>query len=130
MNCAVAGHIDGLCSCCIECALKRSPYWVRGFSFCLKIAHKEQIPMANYHPVSTSWKPGKSANPNGRPKGIPNAASLEIKTFCRSVLEDPEYREKVRQRVIDGEAPHVETLMYHYGYGKPVERIAHATSEG
>ena len=55
----------------------------------------------------------------GRLPGTPNHATLEIKDFGRAIIEDPVYRERLKQRIHDGEAPQIEALLYHYTYGKP-----------
>ncbi len=58
----------------------------------------------------------------GRRKGQPNKATFEVKEWCRSVLESDEYREAAARRIIEGTAPHFETLAYQYGYGKPINQ--------
>jgi hypothetical protein len=55
----------------------------------------------------------------GRPKGVPNKATREIAAFARNLLESPEYLVSLRKRLVRGSAPHMETLLHHYGYGKP-----------
>ena len=55
----------------------------------------------------------------GRLPGTLNHATLEIKDFGRAIIEDPVYREKLKQRIEAGEAPQIEALLYHYTYGKP-----------
>jgi hypothetical protein len=55
----------------------------------------------------------------GRKLGALNQATLEIKDFSRSILEDPSYQTNLRQRIINGEAPQIEQLLYHYCYGRP-----------
>lgn len=59
----------------------------------------------------------------GRKAGTPNKATAEIKDVARSLLEDPAYQAKLKQRLRDGKAPQIEALMYHYAYGKPKERF-------
>ena len=59
----------------------------------------------------------------GRPKGVPNKATREIKDFARECLEDPTYIESLKRRLKSGKAPHMETLLAHYGYGKPKEQL-------
>lgn len=70
-------------------------------------------------------KPFVKGDPrSGRPKGSPNKASLEIKAFSQGVLlDDPAYVASLKRRLKSGEAPHMETLLAHYGYGKPVDRV-------
>jgi Transposase DDE domain group 1 len=59
----------------------------------------------------------------GRPKGVPNKVSLEIKAFARAVtLDAPAYVSALRRRLRRGNAS-LEIELLHYGYGKPVDRI-------
>lgn len=62
----------------------------------------------------------------GRPKGVPNRATREVRELARSIVEDPGYLEGLKKRVEAGQAPHMETLLFHYAYGKPKERIEHS----
>jgi hypothetical protein len=55
----------------------------------------------------------------GRPKGVPNKVTQEIREASRAILERDEYRESLKTRLDAGEAPHMETLLHHYAYGKP-----------
>ncbi len=59
----------------------------------------------------------------GRRAGVPNAATTEIKQAARAIVEDPAYKASLIQRVTRGKAPHMETLLFHYAYGKPVEQL-------
>ena len=59
----------------------------------------------------------------GRKKGTPNKATVEIREASRTLVEDPEYRASLRQRLKRGQAPHMETLLHHYAYGKPREGL-------
>lgn len=60
----------------------------------------------------------------GRPKGIPNKATREIKAIAAELLSDPAYVASLRRRLPAGKAPHMETLLHHYAYGKPKESLA------
>lgn len=60
----------------------------------------------------------------GRPKGATNKATREIKAFAQGFLGSKEYRDNAKRRVLRGRAPHLETLLMHYAYGKPKETIA------
>lgn len=57
----------------------------------------------------------------GRPKGVPNRATREIKDLSRRLLEDEDYQAALRRRLLRGNAGAVEPLLYHYAYGKPRE---------
>ena len=51
-----------------------------------------------------------------------------MKTFLRSVIEDPEYQEALRARMIAGKAAHMEQLAAYYTLGKPQEQVAVQTT--
>jgi hypothetical protein len=74
-------------------------------------------------PVRPQNKHLKRGGSPGRPKGIPNKASFEIKHFCRSITESRTYQASLKKRLIEGKAPHMEPLIFAYAYGKPVEKI-------
>jgi len=79
--------------------------------------------MANPKPNMDGLKRGGS---KGRPKGVPNKATLEIKEFARAVLSSPEYIASLTKRLQAGKAPHMETLLNYYAHGKPKEQIEHS----
>jgi hypothetical protein len=55
----------------------------------------------------------------GRPKGVPNKATVEIRQFCRAFVHDPKYLEAATRRVIAGKSPQLELLIWQYAYGRP-----------
>jgi hypothetical protein len=58
----------------------------------------------------------------GRPKGVPNRATLEVREFSASIVDDPAYQQRVRERALAGELPPaIESLLWHYRWGKPKE---------
>src|SRR5262245_34181833 len=59
----------------------------------------------------------------GRPKGALNLATRSIQAFCRSVAEDPQYRETVLRRDREGTLGAMEPVLLAYAYGKPRESI-------
>ena len=71
------------------------------------------------------FKPGKSGNPKGRPKGVPNKATQEVKEIARALVDDQAYRDMLKLRLQNGTAPPaIEVLMWHYARGKPKETLA------
>jgi hypothetical protein len=60
----------------------------------------------------------------GRPKGALNLATRAIKEIATGLLEDPDYQVSLAARLKAGKAPHMETLLHHYAYGKPLERVS------
>lgn len=64
-------------------------------------------------------KPGERRG--GRTAGTPNKATREIKAAARLMVEKPAYRAELEKRILEGKAPHMETLLFHYAYGKPKE---------
>lgn len=59
----------------------------------------------------------------GRPKGVLNKVTVEVRDFARAVVEEPAYVEALKRRLTSGKAPHMETLLFHYAYGKPKEQV-------
>lgn len=44
--------------------------------------------------------------------------------MARRIIHDPTYEANLVERIRAGEANHMETLLWQYLYGKPVERVA------
>ncbi len=65
---------------------------------------------------------GQSGNPDGRPEGIPNKVTRDVRELARELVEDPAYRLRLRKRLIAGQARQMEPLLWHYAFGKPVEK--------
>jgi hypothetical protein len=59
-----------------------------------------------------------------RPKGSLNKSTKEIRAISRGLLEDEAYQKSLRRRLKSGKAPHMETLLHHYAYGKPETPVA------
>jgi hypothetical protein len=69
--------------------------------------------------IRQDWKWG-----DGRPRGAKNHTTEEARRWARKILESPKYRASLRKRLLAGKAPHIEVLLWHYGYGKPREQEA------
>lgn len=67
---------------------------------------------------------GQSGNPKGRAPGTPNKATREVKALAQSILEDPLVQQRMLLDARKGKlAPPVMTMLFHYAYGKPKERV-------
>jgi hypothetical protein len=59
----------------------------------------------------------------GRTKGIPNkltpARKEDIRQIARGFIDDPVYLASLKARLEAGQANHMETLLWHYGHGRP-----------
>jgi len=78
-----------------------------------------------YRRDGTPRKPGPwcGAPGPGRPAGWIGPITRQVRSIARALLEDAEYRTLLAIRLKLGEAPHMETLLWHYAYGKPKEQI-------
>jgi hypothetical protein len=64
------------------------------------------------------------ARKGGRKPGTQNRATREVKALATSILEDPEVQERMLHDAQRGRLPPpVMTMLFHYAYGKPKERI-------
>lgn len=57
----------------------------------------------------------------GRPKGSVNKTTRDAKMLATEFVENEAYRASLTRRLNNGKAPHMETLLWHYAYGKPKE---------
>jgi hypothetical protein len=51
------------------------------------------------------------------------ASTKAVVAFTQKLLGDKAYQAALRKRIIAGEAPTIEVLLYQYAYGKPVDRV-------
>lgn len=70
----------------------------------------------------TQFKPGNKANPRGRPRGTPNKVTIDAKQLSSELVDSPAYREALAARLLAGTAGPMESLLWHYAKGKPVDR--------
>ena len=64
----------------------------------------------------------------GRPRGTLNRVTVEVRAAAAALVDDPQYRQKLlhdmrKRRVL----PAVETMLWYFAKGKPVERHEIAT---
>jgi hypothetical protein len=71
----------------------------------------------------TAFKPGQSGNPRGRTPGTQNKRTIEVREVCNRLVDDRDYRDALRRRMIAGTAGAIEVLMWHYAKGKPMDRV-------
>ena len=71
----------------------------------------------------TAFKKGVSGNPRGRLPGTKNRATVEAREFANRLVDDDEYREALRRRMISGTAGAMEPLVWAYAKGRPVDRV-------
>lgn len=77
--------------------------------------------MSNRRPPG---RPKGTPKTGGRAKGTPNKATVEVREVARRLVEDPEYQDRFKRRLLAGElAPGVEQMLWAYAYGKPKETI-------
>jgi hypothetical protein len=60
---------------------------------------------------------------SGRPKGVPNKASADVRIRARALVEDPVYVLGLKKRILDGKSVPLEIMLHHYAYGKPRETV-------
>jgi hypothetical protein len=72
----------------------------------------------------TAFKRGQSGNPFGRRPGTRNRRTVEAREVAQRLVDDPDYRDELLQRMIDGTAGAMEPLMWLYAKGKPSEPSA------
>ena len=65
----------------------------------------------------------KNLKRSGRPKGVPNKASADVRIRARALVEDPVYVLGLKKRILDGKSVPLEIMLHHYAYGKPRETV-------
>lgn len=70
----------------------------------------------------TAFKRGQSGNPYGRRPGTRNRRTIEAREVAQRLVDDPDYRDELLQRMIDGTAGAMEPLLWYYAKGRPLER--------
>ena len=63
----------------------------------------------------------------GRQHGSLNKATVEAREACAALVDDPEYRRRLGERLRGGELPPaVECVLWHYAKGKPKDEVESA----
>lgn len=77
--------------------------------------------------AKTNRPPGRpkgTPKTGGRVKGTPNKATVEVRQLCQRLLDDPDYQDRFKRRLIAGElAAGMEQTVWAYAYGKPKETV-------
>lgn len=84
--------------------------------------------MPNYKPVSTSWKPGESGNPNGRP---PKGYSI-TEWFKNMLNSNPDVRDAMGKSIIkkalEGDTA-AQKMVWQYMDGMPQQNVTNLNVE-
>lgn len=87
---------------------------------------KKELGKQELHPVLLDQR-GKFAKGNpGRKPGVPNRKVQEVREIASRVLfgKNPEiYIENLRERIMKGTAPHMETFLAQHLWGRPTENL-------
>jgi hypothetical protein len=59
----------------------------------------------------------------GRPPGAMNYANRELKEFWENFFVSEVWRQSAQKRILDGDAPHLESYLLSMVYGKPRETV-------
>ncbi len=59
----------------------------------------------------------------GRPKGAINRTTKAHKEWAHDLLTSKEWRDSAKQRIIEGKAPHLESLILQQVTGKPKDVV-------
>jgi hypothetical protein len=66
----------------------------------------------------------QGAQPSVVSEPEPDPETLSAKDFAKKILNSKEYRQSIRDRIqLHSLPPGIETLFYHYAFGKPVDKL-------
>lgn len=70
-----------------------------------------------------SFRKGHSGNPGGKPRGTLNKLTVEARAAASRIVDDPDYRAALTERMISGRAGQMEVMLWQYAKGKPPGHI-------
>ena len=64
----------------------------------------------------------------GKSDGSSTTVTRQVKELCCNLVEDPKYQASFKRRLLSGElSPALESLVWHYAFGKPKDEVDLAT---
>ena len=66
----------------------------------------------------------RRGNSPGRPRGVKNKVTRDVRALCQGLIEDAGYRENFERRLRAGElAPVLERMVWEFAYGRPAQAV-------
>ena len=73
---------------------------------------------------NAGWQNLRRGPGPGRPPGVQNKVTVEVRKICTALVNDAKYRDNLTRRLQAGKLPPaVECLLWHYAFGKPKDEI-------
>lgn len=67
------------------------------------------------------WQAGQSGNPEGLRRA--SERGMTMRQACRLIIQDPQYREDIWNRIRRGKAGRVELFLWQHAFGKPPDVV-------
>ena len=65
----------------------------------------------------------------GRTAGTPNRTTVDVRGLARGLVDNKSYLDSLGRRLRSGSAGSIEALIWHYAFGKPLDRMSISTLE-